>query len=121
MSPSLSMSPNAAPRLTSDSPEDLSGLLGDLDVAPVDVAVELVDLVERVGVALLHEMLERLDLAIEHDHVEQTVVVDVEPAGAEAGVVPARCRQTVFESPVLEEAAAVVDEERVGLAEQVGS
>ena len=80
-SPSLSTSPNAAPRLTS---EYAARLAGDLGEAPVSqVAKQLVGLVQRKRIVHSRQCFHRPDLAVEAQQVQPTVVVEVEqPAQA---------------------------------------
>ena len=120
-SPSLSTSPNAAPRPTSDSS----------NAAPPRAETSSNRPLPRLRNSALRWCSGNGSLARRSASmvwtapftvrsVQQAVVVDVEPGGAEAGEATARCAETRARALLLEVAAAVVDVEIVALAGQVG-
>ena len=94
---------------------------GDFRVATAaEIVEELVQLVQRIGVAGDHQFLDLLDGTVHGEDVQPAVVVVVEPGGAEAGVREARSGDAGGDAAILEPALAVVHIQRVGFLAQMG-
>ncbi len=98
--------------------EDRTRLRGDvLEAAVAQVAEQQLALVHRKRVR--RRAFSRLDAAVDREQVEPPVVVEIEPAGAEPGVLEARGSQSGRGASILEERLAIVHVKVAALAVQL--
>ena len=118
MSPSLSMSPNAAPRPTSDSCEHRAGPAGDvLEPSVARLRNSCFRWSQRKRIPGLRQRLDVGDVAVDRQQIEPAVVVEVEPRRAEAGERQARrgpsperaLRSSNIAGPVVDVEVAALD------------
>jgi hypothetical protein len=91
-----------------------------VETAGAEVAEELLGLPEHVGLAPARGRVRQLDRAVHRQHIEPSVVVDVQPAGAEARVRQAPRADARLGGSADEGGGAVVHVQVVTLAGQVG-